>query len=113
MTRVNPAELLLAAQLDRKEFPKFEREVKFHPERKWKFDIAFTDEHIKLAVEIEGGIWTKSRHTTGKGFTNDIEKYAEAAILGWTVLRVTTDMVNDGRALELIRRYLQAREVIA
>ncbi len=58
-----------------------------------------------LAVEVEGGVWgAKSRHTTGAGFTADCVKYNEAALLGWTVLRVTAEHIYDGRAIDWIRR---------
>lgn len=63
----------------------FEREYKFHPIRRWKFD--FADPKNKIAVELEGGIWTNGRHTRGKGFKADTEKYNEAVKLGWKVLR--------------------------
>lgn len=72
--------------------------------RRWRFDLAWVDR--KLAVEIEGGVYSHGRHTRGKGFTRDCEKYNEAVILGWRVLRVTTGMVNDGTALTYVERAL-------
>jgi hypothetical protein len=63
------------------------REYQFHPKRKWKFDWAIPG--IKLAVEYEGLMSAKSRHTTIGGYSNDTTKYNEAARLGWTVLRFT------------------------
>ena len=77
----------------------------FHPVRKWRFDLAWTDQ--RLACEVEGGTWSGGRHTRGVGFERDCEKYAEALLLGWRVLRVTGDMVHDGRALAFIERALQ------
>lgn len=69
---------------------KFETEYIFHPTRKWRFDIAIPDK--KIAIEYEGGVFGggKSRHTTGKGFTEDAEKYREAVKLNWKVLRYTS-----------------------
>lgn len=69
---------------------KFEKEYVFHPKRKWRFDFALVER--KIAIEYEGGVFGggKSRHTTGKGYTNDAEKYREAAKLGWRVLRYTS-----------------------
>lgn len=66
------------------------KEYKFHPERKWRFDFAIPDK--KIAIEYEGGVFGggKSRHTTGKGYAGDAEKYNEAAKLGWKVLRYTS-----------------------
>lgn len=71
--------------------------------RMWRFDFAWPCECDMIAVEVEGGTWGKSRHTTGKGYEADCEKYSMAAILGWRVIRVTGDMVKDGRATQLIR----------
>jgi hypothetical protein len=80
------------------------KEFPFHAERKWRFDWAWPTKRI--ALEIEGGVWTSGRHTRGKGFEADCEKYAEAAILGWTVIRVTPKMIANGTAASYIRRLL-------
>lgn len=82
-------------------------ELVFAPPRRWRFDLAW--ESHRFAVEIEGGVFMAggSRHSRGRGFENDCEKYAEALCRGWRVLRVTTDMVRDGRALGYIERFLK------
>jgi len=72
-------------------------EYRFHLPRKWRFDFAWPD--VKIAVEIEGGTWGVSRHTTGSGFAADCDKYNDAAKRGWIVLRYTTDMVKNGSAI--------------
>ena len=86
------------------------REVKFHPDRKWRLDFAFV--HPKnsgrlIAMEIEGGAYSGGRHTRGAGFTADIEKYNEAALLGWTIFRATGEHVKSGQALQWIERALR------
>lgn len=58
-----------------------EREHKFAPTRKWKFDFAYLPG--KVAVEIEG----RGRHQTIAGFRNDAEKYNTAVEMGWRILR--------------------------
>lgn len=63
------------------------KEYKFHPTRRWRFDYAIV-EHM-IAIEVEGGVWTKGRHTRGKGFLNDITKYNTATSMGWRLIRVT------------------------
>lgn len=80
------------------------RGYKFHPSRKWKFDFAFHDKMI--AVEIEGGTWTGGRHTRGKGFENDCIKYNAATKAGWKIFRYTTNMVENGNAIEEILEIL-------
>lgn len=65
--------------------PPMLREYKFHPTRKWQIDFAIPS--LKIAVEIEGGEWSRGRHTRGQGFIDDCEKYNAAALLGWEVLR--------------------------
>lgn len=84
--------------------PQPQREYRFHATRRWRFDFAWPDR--QLAVECEGGHWSNGRHTRGKGFQDDCEKYNEAAVLGWTVIRVTADMLDDGRALRWIEQCL-------
>ncbi len=81
-------------------------EYRFHPTRKWRFDWAWPD--FKIALEIEGGVWTGGRHIRGSGFVKDIEKYNEAAIANWKVIRVTTKMFNSGDALVLVSRAADA-----
>ena len=78
------------------------REYKFHPQRKWRSDFCWPD--YKIFVEIEGGVYMQGRHTRGKGFTADCEKYNEAVLLGWHVLRVTSQQVKNGQALQWIEK---------
>lgn len=82
-----------------------EREVRFHPVRRWRFDLAWPDRRV--AVEVDGGTWTGGRHTTGPGIESDAAKFSEAAALGWRVLRVTRKMVESGQALTLVERALR------
>lgn len=67
--------------------PEYVEELKFHPVRRWRFDWAIPS--LKIAIEYEGLISKKSRHTTIKGYSNDTIKYNEAGKHGWTVLRYT------------------------
>lgn len=80
-------------------------EYRFHPVRKWRFDLAWVAE--KLAVEIDGGVFVQGRHSRGAGVEKDAEKYAEAMVLGWRVLRVTPRHVRDGRAVGWIEKLIR------
>ena len=72
-----------------------EREHYFAREigRKWRFDFALVKQ--KIAIEIEGGVWTNGRHTRGAGFIADMEKYNTAALLGWRILRFTPAQIKQ------------------
>jgi very-short-patch-repair endonuclease len=59
-------------------------EHQFHVARKWRFDFAFP-EH-RLAVEVQGGIWTRGRHTRGAALKLEWEKLNTAAALGWRIV---------------------------
>ena len=79
-------------------YPGWEPEYRFHKTRKWRLD--YGNPKRKLAVEIEGGIWIKGRHTTGSGFKKDIEKYNTLASMGWLLFRCTpSDFFNIGEYL--------------
>ena len=84
------------------------RELKFHPVRRWRFDYAIP-EH-KIAVEVEGGVWTQGRHTRPRGFLGDMDKYNTATALGWRVLRVTPDTLTTRATLDLIRRTIEGAD---
>ncbi len=63
------------------------------PDRKWRFD--FCNLAGRVAIELEGGVYTGGRHTRGKGFENDCEKYNEAILSGgWFVFRLTGGMME-------------------
>jgi very-short-patch-repair endonuclease len=85
----------------------FIQEHKFHPIRKWRFDFANIE--TKTAIEQEGGVFIQGRHTRGKGFLNDMEKYNTAIELGWVVLRYTPDQLKKTVTLEQIREVLKQR----
>ncbi|HAV2830920.1 DUF559 domain-containing protein [Acinetobacter baumannii] len=85
----------------------FEQEYKFHPERKWRADFLITG--TKILIEVEGGIWSGGRHTRGKGYIGDMEKYNEAAAMGYKVLRFSTEQVKSGLAIQQIEKIVSKR----
>ena len=88
-------------------FPKPVREYKFHPTRRWRFDFSWPE--YMIAVEVEGGVWTRGRHVRGKGFIDDCEKCNEAAILGWLVLRCPGDFIKSGEAIDFLERAFHSK----
>lgn len=73
--------------------------------RLWRFDYAWPDKMI--AMECEGGAYTKGRHVRALGFIEDMAKYNDAAIKGWCVIRVTPDQLEDGTALRWLRKRME------
>jgi hypothetical protein len=82
-------------------------QYRFARPRRWAFDWAYPDR--KVAMEFEGGIWSKGRHVRGRGYENDCRKYNEAAIMGWCVIRVTRRMVESGEWLLSVLAALAGR----
>lgn len=78
-------------------FPEPEQEYQFHPTRKFRFDFAWPE--LMIAVEIEGAVWRRGRHTRGAGYTKDLEKYNLATKFGWKVYRFESKAVTSGRAI--------------
>ena len=97
--------------------PRFETELLFADSlgRRWRFDFAFLP--FRLAVEIEGltvrriggQIVLGGRHATVTGFRDDCEKYANAVVLGWSVLRFEQSQVRADFAILMTMRALAAR----
>jgi|JYMV01.1.fsa_nt_gi very-short-patch-repair endonuclease len=104
--RQSKLEQKVALQLRAAGLPDPEVEYRFHPVRKWRFDFCWPER--LLALEVEGGVFcpTGSRHTSPVGFHNDCTKYNEAALLGYSVLRVTTQHIQEGVVIDLVQRAL-------
>lgn len=98
------AEALLY-QLQLSGIPQPEREFVFHRKRKWRFDLAWPD--LLIAVEVEGGIWVGGRHVRGEGYEADCEKYNEAQLAGWMVLRFTPGMIKRDQAGGVIEKAIR------
>lgn len=93
-------EALFRLQVAGVAIPQPEPEYRFHPTRLWRIDFAWPD--LKLAVEIEGGIWTQGRHTRGSGVRGDMDKYNALAAMGWRLLRFDGEAVRSGAAVMFV-----------
>lgn len=80
--------------------PELLREYRFDGTRRWRADFAL--ESARLLIEIEGGVWSKGRHVSPKGFMNDAEKYLAAALQGWSVLRLTEPQLTLGTIRQIL-----------
>ena len=103
---ISKGEQLFMDQLmwDQLDIPK--AEYRFLKKRRFRFDFAWPDRMI--AVEVEGGVWMKGGggHTTGKGYTRDLEKYNLATLHGWEVYRFTTQDVTKEIAIAFMKNII-------
>lgn len=79
-------------------------EYRFAPPRRWRFDFAWPDR--RLALEVQGAIFTQGRHTRGPALLKEHEKLNTAASLGWRVLFCTPQQIANGEAIQWIERSL-------
>ena len=97
-------------------------EVRFHKSRKWRIDlvverdrddapdighIGFDCTRQPLAIEIDGGLFVRGRHTRGAEMQKSMEKDYHAMLAGFRVLHVSTSMLKDGRARDWIVELLK------
>ena len=95
----------LAMQCRLAALPEPNEEYRFAPPRRWRFDYSWPS--VKVALEVEGGVFVAGRHARGAGMINDMEKYNTATLAGWKVLRVTPTQIADGSALTLIEQAIK------
>lgn len=69
--------------------------------RRWRFDFAWCAR--MLALEVEGGVWIYGRHNRAKGYIADLEKYSTAAALGWRIIRLTPEQLEQGMLHNILR----------
>lgn len=82
------------------------REHRFHPVRRWRFDYAWPEQRV--ALEVEGGVWTGGRHTRGAGFVKDMEKLNAATVAGWRVVRVVPGKLCSSATVGMLESLLVA-----
>lgn len=82
-------------------------EYEFHTHRKWRLDLMFSVNFKRVAVEIQGGLFTQGRHVRGRALLDEYEKLNEANIAGYCVLLVTPQQIDSGEAWALVRRALE------
>lgn len=100
-------ELTLANRLNRAGLPPGVPQFRFVDGRQFRFDRAWPDRMV--AVEVQGGIWSQNGHGRGSIIARDCAKLSLAAALGWRVLPLTKEMIEDGQAVDLIAQALVVR----
>ena len=82
-------------------------EYRFHPTRKWRFDACWPD--VKVAVEIQGGVWIGGKHGRGSGIVKDYEKLNHGQIAGWIILQLTPRDISSGAGAPLVLSAIRSR----
>lgn len=107
------AQLVMELRAERLPLPVAEYPFAKEIGRRWRFDLCWLPKSParmssrKIALEIDGGVFmSKARHTSGKGFSADLEKLNCATEMGWRVFRVTPQQIRSGYAIDLLRRVL-------
>jgi very-short-patch-repair endonuclease len=107
--RRSPPEDTLAKELFSAGFRDFLRNARFIPGRKFEADFYFP--RLRLAVEVDGGLWmARGGHTSGVGAKRDRERDILAFLSGIVTLRVATDHVKSGEAIAWLREAIPLRE---
>jgi len=79
----------------------YEEEVRFHPQRLWRFDFYLPES--KIGIEIDG--YFRGRH---QAFGKDNDKQNAAIMMGYRVLRFSTQAVLRGRAKSFISEHMRS-----
>ena len=87
--------------------PEPTKEYRAIPGRRFAFDYAWPTE--RLALEVEGGVWSRGAHGRGWGIIRDMTKYNLATLHGWAVLRVVPRLLGTPHTIELVRQGLASR----
>jgi|SRR5262245_31253796 len=78
--------------------------------RRWRFDWAWPRQRV--ALEVDGGVYTRGRHVRVRGYLADIAKLNEAQLLGWIVLRCVPADLTMAPLYALLRRAFHARAML-
>lgn len=68
-----------------------------------------TGEREKVELEAGSVVRLGGRHNSGAGMATDCEKYNQAALLGWLVIRATPTMIKSGAAIAMLERAFAVR----
>lgn len=80
-------------------------EYKFDESRKWRFDFAWPE--WKIALEVQGGLFTNGRHSRGAALLKEHEKLNAAAMQGWKVLYTIPDNLCMAETVDTIKTAIQ------
>ena len=89
--------------------PTPEREKEFIKGRKFRADFLWRKERV--IAEVNGGTFRRMAHSTGEGIHRDYEKGDLATLAGWRYLNFDRKMIEDGFAIECLKKILDTKEL--
>lgn len=109
-TKKTDPEDMMAKQLREAGLRGYRRNARFIPGRKFEADFWYP--RLKLCIEVDGGLWmARGGHTSGSGAKRDRERDMLAYLTdGILTLRVASDHVKSGEAIEWIKEAFARRE---
>lgn len=81
------------------------REYRFDTTRRWRFDYAWPS--YSVAIEQQGGVWMRGRHSRGAGQIKDFEKLNAAQLAGWCVLQFTPQQLCTEDVIDAVKRAIE------
>ena len=100
LAKLDPVLLICKAH----KLPRPEGEFEFHAGRRWRFDYCWPS--ALVALEVNGGVWSRGRHVRGEGYLRDLEKLNRAQLDGWRVLQCTPQQVQSGAIVPMLKEAL-------
>lgn len=80
-------------------------EYRFHAVRRFRFDFAWPT--LRVALEVDGGVWTKGAHGRGTGIVRDQEKHNYAACMGWVVIRCVPKDLHSAATFAFLKQAMK------
>ena len=96
-------------QMEEAMLPLPEREKEFIKGRKFRADFLWRKERV--IAEVNGGTFRRMAHSTGEGIHRDYEKGDLATLAGWSYLNFDRKMIEDGFAIECLKKILDTKEL--
>ena len=109
MGKITGAQKIFAQVCEKHGLPRPTQEFKFHPTRKWRIDYFFNNplNGVKVALEVEGGVFGYGRHNRIGGYLKDLEKYNALAENGILLVRVIPQNLCTFKNLETLKNALK------
>ena len=85
-----------------------QREFRFCRDRKFRFDFAWPI--LRIAVEVQGGLWIIGRHNRPSAMDSEYEKLNLATLYGWRMFLFTPRMIRSGEAIDLLKQILYKKQ---